>query len=83
MANRSTTEKEYDFFFEDKAEQFKKDTKKADKVYKTHVTSDISRLEKVNGRFLASQLIKLDILNEQNNHYICSKHLALISSNSS
>ena len=70
MTNRSTTEKKYDFFFEDKAEQFKEDAKKADKVYKAYITSGISRIEKVNGRFLASQLIKLDILNEQNNQII-------------
>ncbi|WP_299522815.1 zinc ribbon domain-containing protein [uncultured Methanobrevibacter sp.] len=70
LANRTTTEKEYDFYFEDIVQQFKEDAKKADKVYRAYVTSGISRLEKINGRFLASQLIKLDILNKQNKRII-------------
>lgn len=70
QANRTTTEKEYGFYFEDMAQQFKEDAKKADSVYKAYVTSGVSRLEKINGRFLASQLIKLDILNKQNKRII-------------
>ena len=44
--------------------------KKADIVYKSYITDGISRIEKVNGRFLASQLVKLDILSQQNNQII-------------
>lgn len=46
------------------------EAREADKVYKAFVTDGISRLEKINGRFLASQLIKLDVLTQQNNHII-------------
>lgn len=42
----------------------------ADRVYKAYVTNGISRLDKINGRFLASQTIKLDILIEQNKQLI-------------
>ena len=70
LSNRTTTEKEYDFYFEDMAQQFKEDAKKAERVYKAYVTYGVSRLEKINGRFLASQLIKLDLLNKQNKRII-------------
>lgn len=70
LANRTTTEKEYGFYFDDLAEKYKEDAKKADKVYKAYVTSGLSRIEKINGRFLASHLVKLDILNQQNKHLI-------------
>lgn len=53
-----------------KSSQYKQEAKLADKVYKSFVTDGISRLEKVNGRFLASQTIKLDILIEQNQQLI-------------
>lgn len=46
------------------------ESKQADKVYKAFVTGGVSRLEKVNGRFLASQLRKLDVLSQQNNRII-------------
>ena len=55
---------------DDLAEKYKEDAKKADKVYKAYVTSGLSRIEKINGRFLASHLVKLDILNQQNKHLI-------------
>ena len=70
LANRTTTEKEYGFYFDDLAEKYKEEAKKADKVYKAYVTSGLSRIEKINGRFLASHLVKLDILNQQNKHLI-------------
>lgn len=53
-----------------KSSQYKQEAKLADTVYKSFVTDGISRLEKVNGRFLASQTIKLDILIEQNQQLI-------------
>lgn len=53
-----------------KSSQYKQEAKLADKVYKSYVTDGISRLDKVNGRFLASQTIKLDILIEQNKQLI-------------
>ena len=53
-----------------KSSQYKHEAKLADKVYKSFVTDGISRLDKVNGRFLASQTIKLDILIEQNQKLI-------------
>jgi hypothetical protein len=53
-----------------KTTQYKQEARLADRVYKSYVTDGISRLEKVNGRFLASQTIKLDILIEQNKQLI-------------
>ena len=53
-----------------KSSQYNREAKLADRVYKSYVTDGISRLEKVNGRFLASQTIKLDILIEQNQQLI-------------
>lgn len=70
MDNRTATEREYGFFYDDISEIYKEDAKKADKVYKAYITGGISRLDKVNGRFLASQLIKLEVLNQQNKRII-------------
>lgn len=42
----------------------------ADNVYKSYVTGGVSRLDKINGRFLAAQNMKLDLLIEQNNRII-------------
>lgn len=70
MENRTATEREYGFFYDDISEIYKEDAKKADKVYKAYITGGVSRLEKVNGRFLASQLIKLEVINQQNNRII-------------
>ena len=53
-----------------KSSQYKQEAKLADKVYKSFITDGFSRLDKVNGRFLASQTIKLDILIEQNQELI-------------
>ena len=53
-----------------KISQYKQEAELADKVYKSYVTKGISRLDKINGRFLASQTIKLDILIEQNKQLI-------------
>lgn len=39
-------------------------------MYKSYITDGASRLEKVNGRFMASQNMKLDIMIEQNNRII-------------
>lgn len=53
-----------------KTSQYKQEAELADKVYKSYVTHGISRLDKVNGRFLAAQTIKLDVLIEQNKQLI-------------
>lgn len=53
-----------------KTSQYSQEANLADRVYKSYVTNGISRLDKVNGRFLASQTIKLDILIEQNKQLI-------------
>ena len=53
-----------------KISEYSHEAKLADKVYKSYVTNGISRLDKVNGRFLASQTIKLDILIDQNQQLI-------------
>ena len=53
-------------YIDDKKSDFQLEAKLADKVYKAYVTDGVSRLEKVNGRFMASQSIKLDMLIEQN-----------------
>lgn len=57
-------------FIEKRREEYIREAKLADKVYKAYITDGVSRLEKVNGRFLASQSIKTDILIEQNNRII-------------
>ncbi|MBR3139330.1 MAG: zinc ribbon domain-containing protein [Methanobrevibacter sp.] len=53
-----------------KISEYSHEANLADKVYKSYVTNGISRLDKVNGRFLASQTVKLDVLIEQNNQLI-------------
>lgn len=53
-----------------KASQYSHEAELADKVYKSYVTHGVSRLDKVNGRFLASQTIKLDVIIEQNSQLI-------------
>ena len=53
-----------------KTSQYIQEAKLADQVYKSYVTNGLSRLDKINGRFLASQTIKLDILIEQNKQLI-------------
>ncbi len=53
-----------------KISQYTQEAELADRVYKSYVTMGISRLDKINGRFLASQTIKLDILIEQNKQLI-------------
>lgn len=57
-------------FIEDRKAEYVTEAKLADEVYKAYVTDGISRLDKVNGRFLASQSVKTDILIEQNNQII-------------
>ena len=53
-----------------KISEYSGEAKLADKVYKSYVTDGISRLDKVNGRFLATQTIKLDVLIDQNKQLI-------------
>ena len=53
-----------------KISEYSQEAKLADKVYKSYVTDGISRLDKVNGRFLATQTIKLDVLIDQNKQLI-------------
>lgn len=53
-----------------KISEYKHEANLADQVYKAYVTNGISRLDKVNGRFLATQTVKLDILIEQNKELI-------------
>jgi hypothetical protein len=57
-------------FIVNRREEYVKEAKLADTVYKAYITDGISRLEKINGRFLASLSIKADILIEQNNRII-------------
>lgn len=57
-------------FIEKRRDEYITEAKLADEVYKAYVTDGLSRIEKVNGRFLASQSIKTDILIEQNNRII-------------
>lgn len=57
-------------YITDRKDEYKIESKLADKVYKSYVTDGISRLEKVNGRFMASQTVKLDMLIEQNTKII-------------
>ena len=53
-----------------KISEYSHEAKLADRVYKSYVTNGISRLDKINGRFLASQTVKLDVLIEQNKQLI-------------
>ncbi len=57
-------------FIEERRDEYIREAKLADKVYKAYISDGVSRLEKVNGRFLASLSIKADILIEQNNRII-------------
>ena len=57
-------------YIDNKKSDFQLEAKLADKVYKAYVTDGVSRLEKVNGRFMASQSVKLDMLIEQNDTII-------------
>lgn len=51
-------------------DRYAKEAKNADILYKSYVTDGVSRLDKVNGRFLASQTLKMDKLIEQNDKII-------------
>ena len=57
-------------YVNNRKKEYKIEAKLADKVYKSYVTDGVSRLEKVNGRFMASQTVKLDMLVEQNEKII-------------
>lgn len=57
-------------FIEERRDEYVTEAKLADQVYKAYITDGISRLDKINGRFLASQSIKTDIIIEQNNRVI-------------
>ena len=67
---RDKIHEDYGFTNDEIFKMYHNEAREADKVYKAFVTDGISRLEKVNGRFLASQLIKLDVLSQQNNRII-------------
>ena len=67
---RDKINEDYGFTNDELFRLYHNEAKEADKVYKAFVTGGFSRLDKVNGRFLASQLIKLDVLNQQNNQII-------------
>ena len=53
-----------------KISEYSHEARLADRVYKSYVTNGVSRLDKVNGRFLATQTVKLDIIIEQNQQMI-------------
>ncbi len=57
-------------FIEERKAEYVTEAKLADQVYKAYITDGLSRLEKVNGRFLASLSVKTDIMIEQNNRII-------------
>ena len=57
-------------YYNNKKKDYLIESKLADNVYKSYVTDGISRLDKVNGRFMAAQNMKLDILIEQNTKII-------------
>jgi len=57
-------------FIENRKAEYATEAKLADQVYKAYVTDGLSRLDKINGRFLASLSMKNDILIEQNNRII-------------
>jgi hypothetical protein len=57
-------------FIENRKAEYATEAKLADQVYKAYITDGLSRLDKVNGRFLASLSMKNDILIEQNNRII-------------
>lgn len=52
--------------FKEKTKDYSIEVKYADQLYKAYVNDGISRLDKVNGRFLAAQNLKLDTIIEQN-----------------
>ena len=57
-------------YYKNKQNEYMIEAKLADSVYKSYITDGVSRIEKINGRFLASQNMKLDILIEQNTKII-------------
>lgn len=57
-------------YYNEKQDEYIIESQLADKIYKAYVTDGISRLEKINGRFMAAQNMKLDILIEQNTRII-------------
>lgn len=57
-------------YYKNKRKDYLIESKLADGVYKSYITDGISRLEKINGRFMAAQNMKLDLLIEQNNRII-------------
>lgn len=57
-------------YYEDKKKDYFIESTLADSIYKSYITDGISRLDKINGRFLAAQNMKLDILIEQNTKII-------------
>lgn len=57
-------------YYKNKQKEYQIEAKLADKVYDAYITDGISRIEKVNGRFMAAQNMKLDMLIEQNNTII-------------
>lgn len=57
-------------YYNNKRNDYLIEAKLADSVYKSYITDGVSRIEKVNGRFMASQNMKLDILIEQNTRII-------------
>ena len=52
--------------FKEKTKDYSIEVKYADQLYKAYVSDGISRIDKVNGRFLAAQNLKLDTIIEQN-----------------
>ncbi|MTK63287.1 MAG: zinc ribbon domain-containing protein [Methanobacterium sp.] len=69
-------------FIENRKAEYATEAKLADQVYKAYITDGLSRLEKVNGRFLASLSMKNDILIEQNNRIIELLELQINNGNS-
>lgn len=57
-------------YYNNKKKDYLIEAQLADNIYKSYVTDGISRLDKVNGRFMAAQNMKLDILIEQNTKII-------------
>lgn len=57
-------------YIENKKEEYKIEAKLSDIVYKSYITDGVSRLDKINGRFMVAQNIKLDRLIEQNTKII-------------
>ena len=57
-------------YYNNKKNDYLIEAKLADNIYKSYVTDGISRLDKINGRFMAAQNMKLDILIEQNTKII-------------